>query len=37
MKISPELAAILKRAVDEVKTWEPWQRSTDPQGAKSKL
>ena len=34
MKVSTELADVLKRASEAVNSWEPWQRSRDPQGAK---
>ena len=34
MKVSTELADVLKRASERVNSWEPWQRSIDPQGAK---
>lgn len=34
MKVSTELADVLKRASKQVNSWEPWQRSIDPQGAK---
>jgi hypothetical protein len=33
MKVSTELANVLKQACQEVNSWEPWQRSRDPQGA----
>jgi hypothetical protein len=33
MKVSVELANVLKQACEEVNSWEPWQRSRDPQGA----
>lgn len=33
MTISDELATVLKQACKEVDTWEPWQRSRDPQGS----
>jgi hypothetical protein len=32
MKVSDELANVLKQACEEVNSWEPWQRSKDPQG-----
>jgi hypothetical protein len=33
VKISAELKDVLKQACKEVDSWEPWQRSRDPQGS----
>ena len=35
MKISKELADVLKQASEEVETWPKWKRSLDPIGDKS--
>jgi hypothetical protein len=35
MKVSPELAGQLKEVSAEVATWQPWQRSLDPEGSKA--
>jgi len=36
MKISKELADVLKQASEEVDTWPKWKRSLDPIGDKSR-
>jgi hypothetical protein len=33
MTISEELATVLKQVCKDVDSWEPWQRSRDPQGS----
>lgn len=35
MKVTEELADLLKQACQEVDSWEPWQRSRDPQGSET--